>query len=104
MSLVVRMNAVARVVIGQQLIGIVRIAQGQVVVGDAVEVPAGADPMIDGQALGFILGCVNAAEWGAAVRRYGGAVDSQPVLSRAADQLSQAGDDLVSCDQLGWNT
>ena len=85
---------VAAVVGGEQLVGVLGIADDGVKIDDCIKVAVGADPLIDGLAVGF-------TEWsgmivaGADIRCDGGAIDPQAVGMGARDDLLISGKDAL---------
>jgi len=89
------MEVVAAVVGGEELIGVLGVADYGVEIDDCIEVAGGADPFIHGLAVGFAerAGMIVA---GAYVRSDGGAIDQQTVGMGTRDDLFIGGEDTVN--------
>ena len=86
------MQVVAAVVGGEQLIGMLGIADYGIEIDHRIEVAVGADPLIHGLAVRF-AGWPGVIKTGANVRCDGGAIDQQSVGMGARDDLLIGGED-----------
>ena len=98
---VVDVQVIAAVVSGQDLRGVVRVADGFVKIDDAVEFAAGADPGVDFLADLLVLGAVETviervAEEGVLEGWNRGADDADSFFVSAGDELTIAFDQVLS--------
>jgi len=88
-----RVEVVSAVVVGAEAVGLARVARYGVEVDDCVEVAGGANPLVDGLAVGFAARA-RVVVIGAYVGRDGCADDAESVRVGAGDDLFVGGNDI----------